>query len=85
MELLQTTQLQPQDLHGMSMTQILNRVDRMSDPTVSQPCGYRWHSQPTNRAYRIHVIDLMKAKDDLCIDCVKRSATAIARNCRMKH
>ena len=88
MELLQTKELQPRYLHGMSLTQILDRVDRLSDPTVShntQPCGYRWHSEPSHRAYRIDAIGLMKARDGLCIDCVKRSATATARNCRMKH
>jgi hypothetical protein len=88
MELLQTTQLQPQNLHGMSLTQILYKVDRMSDPTVApdtQRCAYRWHIEPTYRAYRIHIIDVIKAKDGLCIDCVKRGTTAIARNCRMEH
>jgi hypothetical protein len=88
MELLKAKQLEPQHLHGMSLTQILDRVDKMSDPTVShntQPCGYRWHSQPAYRAIRSLAIDSTKARDGLCIDCVKRSATAIARNCRMRH
>ncbi|KAF2846227.1 hypothetical protein T440DRAFT_406303 [Plenodomus tracheiphilus IPT5] len=88
MEQLETSRLQPRHLHGMSLMQILDRVDRLSDPIVShnaQPCGYRWHSKHTYRESRIYEIDSIKAKDGLCIDCVKRDATATARNCRMKH
>jgi hypothetical protein len=71
-ELLETKQLQPRYLNGMPLTQIMDTVDRMSDPTLphnTQPCRYRWHTQPRYREFRIHAIDLLKARDGLCIDC----------------
>lgn len=89
MELLQERGLQPHDLHSMSLTQILDQIDKLDDPEISdcnqQTCRYRWHTNPRYRVARSDVIKSVRDKEGLCIDCVQRGATATARNCRMKH
>ncbi|KAH6625532.1 hypothetical protein C7974DRAFT_455732 [Boeremia exigua] len=88
-ELLQSEALQPRELHKMSLTQIMGRIDNLRDPVLPQntqqaSCSYRWHSEPNYRGSRGYKLDLIKAGGGLCIDCVQRGAGATTRECRMK-
>lgn len=86
-EALRGANLQPRDMLRCSIAQVLERLQQMKEPVVSQTfphCGYRWHHHPDYRASRDRQLKHVMKDQGLCLDCV-RSTVEVKRECRIKH
>ncbi|KAF2495477.1 hypothetical protein BU16DRAFT_390775 [Lophium mytilinum] len=90
MDLLQREGLEPlKMLSNMTVTEVLEKMERMNDPTIPRewkPCNYRWHRNPDLRIMRKSKLDIFKkGNHGLCIDCIRSSTTDEKQTCRIKH
>jgi len=88
MQLLQKEELWPLQMVHTTISQVLEKLERMDDPTIPHewvPCNYRWHADPNYRLRRSWRLDKFKRSNGLCIDCVRSRTTATKHICRIKH
>ena len=88
-KLLQAESLQPSQMLNTTLSRLLDKLDRMPDPTVPRnnwaQCGYPWHPNHHYREIRKWKLSKLKEANGLCIDCVRSNSTSEEQSCRVKH
>ncbi|KAF2801904.1 uncharacterized protein BDZ99DRAFT_504179 [Mytilinidion resinicola] len=88
MELLRTKRSGPLQTLDTTISEVLEKLENMDDPTISRewdPCDYRWHTDPKFKRMRNWRLNDFKKSKGLCIDCVRSSTVAARQICRIEH
>ncbi|CAO2658413.1 Nn.00g061360.m01.CDS01 [Neocucurbitaria sp. VM-36] len=88
-QLLEKEGLQPSKMISTSLSQVLDKLERMTDPIVPHTewtqCSYRWHADHSYTGKRWWWLKGFKNANGLCIDCIRVKETGEKRNCRIEH
>ncbi|KAH7344380.1 hypothetical protein BKA66DRAFT_434194, partial [Pyrenochaeta sp. MPI-SDFR-AT-0127] len=87
-ELLRHQELQPLQILNITISRVIERLEQMKDPVISNqwvPCMYRWHRNPCYRERRGQSLRKLQGSNGLCIDCVRSGTVPTNQICRIKH
>jgi hypothetical protein len=87
-DVLRRQNLEPANMLGLTLAQVLNQLELMEDPVVPQfdQCGYRWHCQPNYRQMLNYwALKPLREGPGLCLDCVRSLVEGANRDCRIQH
>jgi hypothetical protein len=87
-ELLREQKLWPSQILTITISQAIERMEKMGDPTMPNQwvcCDYRWHRDPRYRAKRGERLRELQERNGLCIDCVRLATTAANQAHRINH
>jgi hypothetical protein len=87
-ELLREQKLWPSQILTITISQAIERMEKMGDPTMTNQwvrCDYRWHRDPRYRAKRGERLRELQERNGLCIDCVRLGTTVANQAHRINH